>query len=494
MFRVLLALLLPCAVLSRPVNDFQTPFTFEQPASLPVSNPTKSFWLDTPGANLLANEGSTGPLTEDADVCIIGSGMTGVSAAFHLAQAVKTINSKDSSLHLKAVVLEAREFCSGATGRNGGHLTPHSFFNYRSLERQWGKSEVIKSLELENRTTMAMVKIIEEYNLTDTVDLVSGGHLSLIGSTQEYASLTADYHAARQAGLDVGDVEWFSEAEVDSIYGASYPAVRFSAFNFWPSKFVTQLYLLANSSTPHFSLDLHTHTPVISIAPLPSSRWSLGTLRGSVHCTHVVHATNAYASHLLSQFSGRKGIIPTRGQMITLRSGTAINDSWRASWGGLDHHWFPRPLNGSDAGSPNNRPLVVLGGGREIGGPTNEQFQTDDSVLNAAVGEDLHAFLPNTFPRMFEEGEMPEMEWTGIMGYTETTDPFVGPVINDPPSNSDLNSQSGQYIAAGYNGHGMPRAYSCAEAVAGMVMAAVQGKAWTVPEWFPTHYLTRNRR
>lgn len=55
-------------------------------ASLPVPNPTKSFWIDTPGANPLAKEGSEGILTSDADVCIIGSGITGVSAAYHLAE------------------------------------------------------------------------------------------------------------------------------------------------------------------------------------------------------------------------------------------------------------------------------------------------------------------------------------------------------------------------------------------------------------------------
>lgn len=61
------------------------PLPDPQPVSLPVSNPTKSFWIDSPGANPLANEGSEGSLTEEADVCVIGSGITGVSAAWHLA-------------------------------------------------------------------------------------------------------------------------------------------------------------------------------------------------------------------------------------------------------------------------------------------------------------------------------------------------------------------------------------------------------------------------
>lgn len=71
--------------------------------SLPVDNPTKSFWLNTPDANPLADAGSTGELTEDADVCIIGSGITGVSAAWHLSNGLERPS---------VVILEAREFCT----------------------------------------------------------------------------------------------------------------------------------------------------------------------------------------------------------------------------------------------------------------------------------------------------------------------------------------------------------------------------------------------
>ncbi len=46
-----------------------------------------------------------------ADVCIVGAGFTGLSAALHLAQAGKSV-----------VVLEAQRIGWGASGRNGGQL------------------------------------------------------------------------------------------------------------------------------------------------------------------------------------------------------------------------------------------------------------------------------------------------------------------------------------------------------------------------------------
>ena len=68
---------------------------------------------------------------------------------------------------------------------------------------------------------------------------------------------------------------------------------------------------------------------------------------------------------------------------------------------------------------------------------------------------------------------------------------FVGPVKPFTKSND------GQFIAAGYHGHGMPRAFACAEALAQIVLHELQGgkfEDWEKPEWLPERYLTRFKR
>ena len=78
--------------------------------SFPVSNATRSYWMDgAPGVNPLARAGSIGPLTTDADICVIGSGITGVSVAYHLSKLFG--NNATSRDALSVVVLEARDFC-----------------------------------------------------------------------------------------------------------------------------------------------------------------------------------------------------------------------------------------------------------------------------------------------------------------------------------------------------------------------------------------------
>ncbi|KAJ8463673.1 hypothetical protein ONZ45_g17496 [Pleurotus djamor] len=473
------------AILSSPLPDGH------KPASLPVSNPTKSYWVDSPGANPLAKEGSRGALTSDADICIIGSGITGISAAYNLAKFVKASPQID---HLNVVVLEARDFCSGATGRNGGHLTPVAFVDFSLAEEAHGTPETLRSLALEKHTVDQMVSIMKESGLEDAVDLVAGGHTTLLLTQQEIEQAHKDYESAKRAGADLSKVEWFSEEQMESRYGASYPGFHFPSYNLWPLKFVTQLYQLAKSLSPKLSLQIHTNTPVEAIHPISSSsaplprRWSLQTPRGEVKCSYVIHATNAYASHLLPHMSGPEGIVPTRGQIIATRAAAPSEKISKSSWDGNEgfEYWFPRPVteNGEN-------PLVILGGGREASaGSTFEYYVTDDSSVNKVVGTALRNFLPGVFPRLYSQGQQPEMEWTGIMAYTKMRDPFVGPVLNPNGAKDEF---VGQYLAAGYTGHGMPRAFACAEVVSQMVLANITGNEWILPSWLPERYLTWKR-
>ena len=79
--------------------------------SLPSLNSTTSFWLALPPEESpLANVGSTGSLTQDADICVIGSGITGVGVVWHLVKNFQDHSLKDGA-KMKIVLLEARQFC-----------------------------------------------------------------------------------------------------------------------------------------------------------------------------------------------------------------------------------------------------------------------------------------------------------------------------------------------------------------------------------------------
>ena len=243
--------------------------------------------------------------------------------------------------------------------------------------------------------------------------MVQGGHITLLFTQSEIEQAQADYDAAAAAGIDVSDVHFLTQDEVQKMYGAAYPGVRIPGYNVWPLKLVTHLFNLAKDTGTTSSasqLTLHTNTPVTEITPSdsPSRRWNLTTPRGSIACSYVLHATNAYASHLLPHLRGPAGIIPTRGQIIAVRAAASAQEITRTGWGGNEgfEYWFPRPVTNPSEDSP----LVILGGGREASGGY-ELYTVDDSTVNLAVGDTLRKFLPAVFPGKYEEGREPEMEW-----------------------------------------------------------------------------------
>ncbi|CZR67456.1 uncharacterized protein PAC_17355 [Phialocephala subalpina] len=120
----------------------------------------------TPGKHgqppkVLISHRSTEALPAEADVVIIRSGITGASAAHWLYQ-------DESDKELKVVMLEAREACWGATGRNGGHCQP----------RIYDRSAELSSLEMRNYLTLQ--DLINKHDIAcDWVDLsVVHGYMS----------------------------------------------------------------------------------------------------------------------------------------------------------------------------------------------------------------------------------------------------------------------------------------------------------------------------
>ncbi len=75
----------------------------------PVPNSTLSYWRTE--LHEIDSIRTTEELPQECDILIIGAGLSGVSTAYHLLDG----NASPPSI----VILEAREVCSGATGRNG---------------------------------------------------------------------------------------------------------------------------------------------------------------------------------------------------------------------------------------------------------------------------------------------------------------------------------------------------------------------------------------
>jgi glycine/D-amino acid oxidase-like deaminating enzyme len=261
-------------------------------------------------------------------------------------------------------------------------------------------------------------------------------------------------------------------------------AITYPAGQIWPYKFVTQLveFLLEHG------LNLQTETPVTGVTA-EGSKWRVETWRGNILATHVVHATNGYAAHLLPPFS--KIIEPTRGHMTAQMPPKSLAEppldhtySFLYEDGKFDYFIQQPASYGSK--------LMLGGGYYEDPRPTT----ADDTDVCEVSQKYLRDQLPKVF--QWDGEEDPDsrifMRWSGIMGFSGDGFPWVGPL-------SELyGGGKGQFICAGYTGEGiptlpsflvmkgMPNALLCAEAVAMMLL----GKK--PPEYFPRSYLLTDER
>jgi hypothetical protein len=109
----------PSATLPMTINNHSTSILTKTLTALimaikhtPVPNGMTSFWRTEP--HTLDSHRSTECLPEESDIVIVGAGYAGSSVAHHILSQTPA-GAKPPSI----VILEARQACSGATGRNG---------------------------------------------------------------------------------------------------------------------------------------------------------------------------------------------------------------------------------------------------------------------------------------------------------------------------------------------------------------------------------------
>lgn len=121
----------------------------------PVSNAVFSFWNAEPRD--LDNHRTTANLPSEADIVIIGSGFAGVATAYHIL--------KNNPAPPSVVLLEARKICSGATGWNGGHVKPDTYFSVTKYSRMYGIEAAAELAAFEMANVYAVKDLIESERL-----------------------------------------------------------------------------------------------------------------------------------------------------------------------------------------------------------------------------------------------------------------------------------------------------------------------------------------
>lgn len=133
-----------------------------QSPGIPGLNPTMSFWEQDPPYPYLVNKQSP-VLPTKAEIVIIGSGITGAAVAKTILEewaGGQAGNGAEDGR--KVVVLEARQFCSGATGRNGGQIKVVPYEAYVRIKKRLGSEPAKKIVEFQMRHLQHLLEVVRD--------------------------------------------------------------------------------------------------------------------------------------------------------------------------------------------------------------------------------------------------------------------------------------------------------------------------------------------
>ncbi|KAF7556144.1 hypothetical protein G7Z17_g1659 [Cylindrodendrum hubeiense] len=392
-----------------------------QPAPLPIANPTSSYWMHQPHP-VLENFCSSEELPSHVETVIIGSGISGALIAHDLISRCPNVADK------RVVMLEARSVASGATGRNGGHIKPDCYKNFASFQERHG-SETAKTLcryELENMKASAQF-IIDE-GLDKAVDLVKTNAVDLFLDEKAWEDAKAALKLQLEAGGDLSDITVHDKAQSEEKYRFNdvLGAVSYPACSLWPYKLAVGLIEKAMSN----GLQLFTNTPALAVSLAANGKWQIETSKG--------------------HFVGK--IVPVKGNVVAIEpsldfASRPLDHTCSLQWGSDFDYMIQRPTDGN--------PLIFggcdLAHPRKLTGPIGD---ADDSTTTPEIVDALLQF-PVKYMRGWGNEASARISWSGIMGFTADELPFVG----------ELPGRTGQFVAAGYTGHGMARVFLAIKAL-----------------------------
>jgi gamma-glutamylputrescine oxidase len=311
-------------------------------------------------------------IVDDPDVVVVGGGVTGCSAALHLAQA-----------GLQVRLYEAREVATGASGRNGGFALRGGAMPYDVAVRDFGAERALAFWrETEDSLTLMAQLAGDAFRPV--------GSYRLAVDEVEAVELRREVEVLSASGLEV---EWLDPLpeQLSGRYVAGFCHPPDGALQ--PARWVRRLAGHAAAA----GVEIRENERVTSVAGLAPI---------------VVVATDGYGTGLLPELDA--AITPTRGQVVATKP--------------LDTVLYPCPhyaRHGYDYWHQLPDRRLVFGGHRDSSLSTEwtdveETTPVVQSHIDAAI-EGLVGYRPAVSAR-----------WSGVWGTTNDERPLVGELHGRP--------------------------------------------------------------
>ena len=358
-----------------------------------------------------------------ADVCIVGGGYTGLSAALHLAQQ-----------GLSVVLLEAHRVGFGASGRNGGQVGSGQRLEQDALERMVGKADARRLWDMGEDAKALLRALIIDHAMPVTF------HPGVAHACSRPGEVAQSHAYAEKLARDYGydKVQPLDHAEMAALTGsAAYAggALDHGAGHVHPLNFAIGLAKAAAAA----GVRICETSEVTAITQGPPHR--IRTAQGEVTADHVILACNGYLGGLEPQVAAR--VMPINNFIVATEP---LGERWKSILPGnqavADSKFVVNYWRRSDDGR------LLFGGGESYG----YRFPRD---IAAVVRKPMLQVYPQLADARIDYA------WGGTLAITMSRLPCflrIAPTI---------------LSASGYSGHGVALA-----TLAGRILAeAVAGQA-----------------
>ena len=214
------------------------------------------------------------------DVCIVGAGFTGLSAALELAQAGRRV-----------VVLEAEQVGWGCSGRNGGQVNPGPACDHATLVRQLGDADARKVWEL----TVEGVDLLRRRVADHAIDCQLKSGILLVANKPRHVEQLHAWQASLEL-LGYDQLRFLDGQELRGQLSADYQAgiMDLGGGDLHPLNYTLGLARAALQA----GACIHERSPALDWQQAASGV-AVCTAGGTIHADQLLLAGNAYIGRLL---------------------------------------------------------------------------------------------------------------------------------------------------------------------------------------------------
>lgn len=381
-------------------------------------------------------------LPERADVVVVGGGIAGTSAAYHLAAA-----------GVDVLLLDRGRVGAGATAAAVGVLSPPMRQPFHETVHFRGEDTAREVWSFALRSVAALGRLLEERGEATEAGLdLSGGYV--VAESHSHHPVQESHRALERAGLPVS---WLTAEELREVTPRSrgllgaYRIEGGGAISPGP----TAVCLARAASEAGARVREETNVTGVERR---DGRMVCATDEAEVACEMVVYATHV-DSRRFSEFLGDE-IVPIRGQ------GMCVEGRPPSFSGAFATHWKLNVWRNH----PDGR--LVLGGWRHDA--WDRSYWKMRPELDDGLQGSIQGWFEGTFP---DSGPLDVGDrWSGIFGWTADYLPLVGP----------LPGRTGELVISGFSGGGLPFAFESGRVIASVVTGGeeVPGGALLNPRRF----------